>query len=761
EQVLFCNLTPAQRCVYQEFLNSGEMESILEGRRQMLYGIDIVRKICNHPDLLMLPKSGTGPAAHLDDDTDRMHRDESESSAAGTDDGDYIDYRRRKSRPRPAPVHRNTSAASNMFLTPSRHLPLYRITDPQFGDAERSGKMSVVRTLLTMWAPQGHRVLLFSQTRQMLDLLERMVQGITVPTPGAIAHDPDTSDTTALSDEKGLCESLRYLRMDGTTPIHRRAQMIDTFNRDKTQFLFLLTTKVGGLGTNLTGADRVIIFDPDWNPSTDMQARERAWRLGQTRAVTIYRLMTAGTIEEKIYHRQIFKQFLTSKILKDPKQKRFFKANDLRDLFTLGTDDQHDDGSGGGTETGTIFEGTEVRNHRATKLKPSSSQSNRCTLASSSSRTRSRQVHSSSHEANAICQTAHVAKIEPLREGQSPGASVHSVKRASPSPQSATERHSRPKTTNEGEPTQDPVLSQLFEMAGIRAAVQHDAIMDSPRQEEVLVEQEAMRIAKDAANALRASREARRRMDVSVPTWTGSSGQAGAPRRFGSLAPLPGTAAARSPGSTQLLGRLQSPGAAAPNTPTTVQSSQYLLANLRARQATESAVEVPATTSATSHARTHVTVSSKSMGTSAQDDLRHLLPSPSTQHSRPIAGGQGFWRHQDLATTPSEPHASPQLADQPGNSSLLPTAPQPMTNLNTTTFDFSREPPEVIIQKLRDYLCAVGGRATSSDIVAHYKLKIKSNQVVLFRKMLKEIATFESAPGSFDQGAWVLKSEYA
>ena len=67
--------------------------------------------------------------------------------------------------------------------------------------------------------------------------------------------------------------------------------------------MFLLTTKVGGLGVNLTGADRVVIFDPDWNPSTDVQARERAWRIGQHRHVTIFRLLTAGTIEEKIYHR--------------------------------------------------------------------------------------------------------------------------------------------------------------------------------------------------------------------------------------------------------------------------------------------------------------------------------------------------------------------------------------------------------------------------------------------------------------------------
>lgn len=61
------------------------------------------------------------------------------------------------------------------------------------------------------------------------------------------------------------------------------------------------------------GACRVLLYDPDWNPSTDMQARERAWRIGQKREVTVYRLITSGTIEEKVYHRQIYKQFLTEK----------------------------------------------------------------------------------------------------------------------------------------------------------------------------------------------------------------------------------------------------------------------------------------------------------------------------------------------------------------------------------------------------------------------------------------------------------------
>ena len=100
------------------------------------------------------------------------------------------------------------------------------------------------------------------------------------------------------------------------------------------------------------GASRVVIFDPDWNPSTDMQARERAWRIGQSRDVTIYRLLTSGTIEEKIYHRQIFKQLLVNRVLKDPTQRRIFKSSDLYDLFSL------NEGTSDKTETSALLAGT-------------------------------------------------------------------------------------------------------------------------------------------------------------------------------------------------------------------------------------------------------------------------------------------------------------------------------------------------------------------------------------------------------------------
>lgn len=91
--------------------------------------------------------------------------------------------------------------------------------------------------------------------------------------------------------------------MDGDVPVVRRQVIIEEFNKDQDIFIFCLTTKVGGLGINLTSANKVIIFDPDWNPMVDTQATDRALRIGQKRDVIIYRLLVDDTVEEKIYHR--------------------------------------------------------------------------------------------------------------------------------------------------------------------------------------------------------------------------------------------------------------------------------------------------------------------------------------------------------------------------------------------------------------------------------------------------------------------------
>jgi DNA excision repair protein ERCC-6 len=249
EQILFCRLSHAQRAEYKRRLASRDVVDAMAaraegrsiGRSAALRAIDTLRKLCNHPDLLL-----------------------------------------RESSDRPV----------------------------DYGNAERSGKLQVVGAVLRAWKAEGHRVLLFAQTRQMLDIIEQYVRQA----------------------------DYEYRRFDGSTSIRARQPMIDEFNTDPNIFLFLLTTRAGGLGVNLTGADRIILFDPDWNPSTDAQARERAYRIGQTKNVVIYRLVTKGTIEEKVYHRQIFKQMLTDRVLKDAQQRRLFSSAEMRDLFSLDDD---------------------------------------------------------------------------------------------------------------------------------------------------------------------------------------------------------------------------------------------------------------------------------------------------------------------------------------------------------------------------------------------------------------------------------------
>jgi DNA excision repair protein ERCC-6 len=175
-------------------------------------------------------------------------------------------------------------------------------------DLEGSGKLKALDVLLTRWKEHGHRVLIFSQTRTCLDIIENLLEQRT--------H--------------------TYFRMDGTTPSHHRQHLIDRFNKDPSIFCALLTTRVGGLGVNLVGADRVVIFDPDWNPVTDEQARERAWRIGQTREVCIYRMVTSGTIEEHILHRQLAKLYVAEKVLSDPTLQRSFHLASMAEAFLLG-----------------------------------------------------------------------------------------------------------------------------------------------------------------------------------------------------------------------------------------------------------------------------------------------------------------------------------------------------------------------------------------------------------------------------------------
>jgi DNA helicase INO80 len=137
------------------------------------------------------------------------------------------------------------------------------------------GKLYVLDKLLSRLKAEDHRVLIYSQMTRMIDILEEYL----------------------------WYRKHTYMRLDGSSKISDRRDMVADFQTRSDIFVFLLSTRAGGLGINLTAADTVIFYDSDWNPTVDQQAMDRAHRLGQTKQVTVYRLICKGTIEERIVQR--------------------------------------------------------------------------------------------------------------------------------------------------------------------------------------------------------------------------------------------------------------------------------------------------------------------------------------------------------------------------------------------------------------------------------------------------------------------------
>ncbi|XP_015063037.1 probable ATP-dependent DNA helicase CHR12 [Solanum pennellii] len=183
-----------------------------------------------------------------------------------------------------------------------------------------SGKFELLDRLLPKLRRAGHRVLLFSQMTRLMDILEVYLQ----------VHD------------------FKYLRLDGSTKTEERGTLLKQFNApDSPYFMFLLSTRAGGLGLNLQTADTVIIFDSDWNPQMDQQAEDRAHRIGQKKEVRVFVLVSVGSIEEVILERAKQKMGIDAKVIQAGLFNTTSTAQERRDMLeeimrkgtsTLGTD---------------------------------------------------------------------------------------------------------------------------------------------------------------------------------------------------------------------------------------------------------------------------------------------------------------------------------------------------------------------------------------------------------------------------------------
>lgn len=152
-----------------------------------------------------------------------------------------------------------------------------------------SGKLQTLAQLLRRLKAGGHRVLIFTQMTRVLDVLEGFLS----------------------------LHGHAYLRLDGATRVDARQPLVDRFNADARVFAMILSTRSGGVGLNLTGADAVVFYDSDWNPTMDAQAQDRAHRIGQTRDVHVYRLVTAATVEENILRKADQKRALGHMAIED------------------------------------------------------------------------------------------------------------------------------------------------------------------------------------------------------------------------------------------------------------------------------------------------------------------------------------------------------------------------------------------------------------------------------------------------------------
>ncbi|XP_050451376.1 helicase domino isoform X5 [Cataglyphis hispanica] len=190
---------------------------------------------------------------------------------------------------------------------PISSLMLTQFPDPRLIQYD-CGKLQSLDRLLRKLKSENHRVLIFTQMTRMLDVLEAFLNF-----HGHI-----------------------YLRLDGTTRVDQRQILMERFNGDKRIFCFILSTRSGGVGVNLTGADTVIFYDSDWNPTMDAQAQDRCHRIGQTRDVHIYRLVSEKTVEENILKKANQKRLLGDLAIEGGNfTTAYFKSSTIQDLFNI------------------------------------------------------------------------------------------------------------------------------------------------------------------------------------------------------------------------------------------------------------------------------------------------------------------------------------------------------------------------------------------------------------------------------------------
>ncbi|XP_068279810.1 DNA excision repair protein ERCC-6-like 2 isoform X4 [Nyctibius grandis] len=283
DRIVYCSLTEFQKAVYQAVLETEDVSLVLRAgepcscnsgskRKNCCYKVNaygeaikslrfsyltILQKVANHAALLQTDNTSKQQEAHI------------------------------------KRVCSQVFSSFPDFAQLSNNAAFETISDPKY-----SGKMKVLQQLLNHFRKNKDKVLLFSFSTKLLDVLEQYC----------------------------MASGLDYRRLDGNTKPEDRIRIVREFNSIQEINICLVSTMAGGLGLNFVGANVVILFDPTWNPSNDLQAIDRAYRIGQYKDVKVFRLISLGTVEEMMYLRQVYKQQLHCAVVGSENAKRYFEA---------------------------------------------------------------------------------------------------------------------------------------------------------------------------------------------------------------------------------------------------------------------------------------------------------------------------------------------------------------------------------------------------------------------------------------------------
>ncbi|NXD43807.1 ER6L2 protein, partial [Copsychus sechellarum] len=283
DRMVFCSLTEFQKAVYQAVLETDDVTLVLRAGEPCSCNSGRKRKNCCYKAnahgetikslrfsyLMILQKVANHAALLQTDNTSKLQE---------------------------AHIKRVCSQVFSSFpdfVQLSKDAAFETISDPKY-----SGKMKVLQQLLNHFRKNKDKILLFSFSTKLLDVLEQYC----------------------------MASGLDYRRLDGNTKSEDRIRIVREFNSIQEINICLVSTMAGGLGLNFVGANVVILFDPTWNPANDLQAIDRAYRIGQHRAVKVFRLISLGTVEEIMYLRQVYKQQLHCAVIGTENARRYFEA---------------------------------------------------------------------------------------------------------------------------------------------------------------------------------------------------------------------------------------------------------------------------------------------------------------------------------------------------------------------------------------------------------------------------------------------------